>query len=157
MTRKFHLEMPADLELELSILVSDLSLLYHKYFNRQMRETGLTNAQWVVLACLARHEGITQTEVADLLYKGKSPVGKTLDSLEATGWIRREASADDKRVKDIFLTKKLNDIDDQLVSCMLDMNRVAEHHMDKRAVDELRRGLACVRENLRKALKVPSP
>ena len=99
-----------------------------------------------------RREGITQTEIADLLYKGKSPIGKTLDSLEASGWINREASAEDRRRKHIFLTDKLSSIDDQVLAVLAEMNQVAEQHLDGRIIEGMRTSLAGMRENLRNAL-----
>ena len=151
--REFQLSMPKEqVELEFSILIHDLYLLYRKYFNRKMQAMNLTATQWQVLSCVVRREGITQTEIADLLYKGKSPIGKTLDSLEASGWINREASAEDRRRKHIFLTDKLSSIDDQVLAVLAEMNQVAEQHLDGRIIEGMRTSLAGMRENLRNAL-----
>jgi DNA-binding MarR family transcriptional regulator len=133
---------------ELSILISDLSLLYRKYFNHQIREVGLTSVQWQVLSCLARNEGVTQTEIADILKRGKSPVGKTLDSLEAAGWIEREPSKKDRRVNTIFLTKKLELVEERLFGVITDMNGVAEGKLPPKHIEDVRSGLIQIRQNL---------
>lgn len=148
MPREFKLSMDEEqVGQELSILVSDLSLLYRKYFNRQVREVGLTTVQWQVLSCLARNDGITQTEVADILYKGKSPVGKTLDSLESAGWIKREPSKEDRRVKNIYLTDKMAAIQDSLLDVINGMNSIAEADLDS-TINNIRSGLIKIRQNL---------
>ncbi len=148
MPREFKLSMDEEqVGQELSILVTDLSLLYRKYFNRQVREVGLTSVQWQLLSCLARNDGITQTEVADILYKGKSPIGKTLDSLESAGWIKREPGREDRRVKNIYLTDKMATIQDSLLDVMNGMNSIAEAELDS-VVEQVRVGLAKIRQNL---------
>lgn len=148
MAREFKLSMDEEqVRQELSILVSDLSLLYRKYFNRQVREIGLTSVQWQVLSCLARNDGATQTEVAEILYKGKSPVGKTLDSLESAGWIKRESNKEDRRVKNIYLTDKIADIQDNLLKVMNRMNLVAEAGLES-TIENVRTGLIKIRQNL---------
>lgn len=148
MPREFKLSMDEEqVGQELSILVSDLSLLYRKYFNRQVRDVGLTTVQWQVLSCLARNDGITQTEVADILYKGKSPVGKTLDSLESAGWIKREPSKEDRRVKNIYLTDKMAAIQDSLLDVINGMNSIAEADLDS-TINNIRSGLIKIRQNL---------
>lgn len=148
MAREFKLSMDEEqVRQELSILVSDLSLLYRKYFNRQVREIGLTSVQWQVLSCLARNDGATQTEVAEILYKGKSPVGKTLDSLESAGWIKRESNKEDRRVKNIYLTDKIADIQDNLLEVMNSMNLVAEAGLES-TIENVRTGLIKIRQNL---------
>ncbi len=148
MAREFKLSMDEEqVRQELSILVSDLSLLYRKYFNRQVREIGLTSVQWQVLSCLARNDGATQTEVAEILYKGKSPVGKTLDSLESAGWIKRESNKEDRRVKNIYLTDKIADIQDNLLKVMNRMNLVAEAGLES-TTESVRSGLIKIRRNL---------
>ena len=153
--------MPRDLKLtmdveqvdqELSILISDLSLLYRKYFNHQIREVGLTSVQWQVLSCLGRNEGVTQTEIADILNRGKSPVGKTLDSLEAAGWIVRESSEQDRRVKTIFLTKKLELVEERLFGVIKNMNGVAQGNLTPEHIEGVRFGLVQIRQNLFDAL-----
>ena len=149
MPRDFKLLMDvAQADQELSVLVSDLSLLYQKYLNRQIREVGLTSVQWQVLGCLSRDEGRTQTEVADSLNKGKSPVGKTLDTLEASGWIVREASKDDRRVNMIFLTGKLGLVEERLFAVTSRLNVIAEGGLVQKHIEDVRSGLVQIRENL---------
>ncbi len=133
---------------ELSLLTSDLSLLYRKYFNRQVKEAGLTSVQWQVLSCLARTDGITQTEIAEVLLKGKSPVGKTLDSLEAAGWIKREPSSEDRRVNNIFLTSRLETMQEKLIGVMETMNATAEEGLSIKTIEDVRTGLIKIRQNL---------
>jgi DNA-binding MarR family transcriptional regulator len=151
-SQDFHLSMTSEqMDLQFPVLMLDLQSLYRKYFNWQMKATKLTSPQWQVLSCLARSEGITQTELAVMLNKGKSPVGKTLDSLEASGWVIREPGADDRRVKYIHLTDKLSTIDSELMNVVSEMNGVAEQGLNSESVEQLRNGLVQMRKNLQNA------
>ena len=154
MSRDYQLVTDGErMDQEFSILISDLSLLYQKYFNRQVRDLGLTSVQWQVLSSLARHKGLTQTEVADVHNRGKSPVGKTLDSLEAAGWLVREPSKEDRRVKNIFLTDKLGLVEERLLGVIDSMNEIAERGLVPSNREIIRSGLFQVRRNLQDELE----
>jgi DNA-binding MarR family transcriptional regulator len=59
-----------------------------------------------VLSNLSRHDGMVQTELADILDVGKVTVGGLVDRLEAAGWVERRPDASDRRAKRVFLTAK---------------------------------------------------
>jgi MarR family transcriptional regulator for hemolysin len=44
-------------------------------------------------------EGLTQTELAELMQMGRASLGKLLERLEVKGWIERRADASDSRVR----------------------------------------------------------
>jgi len=48
-------------------LLSDVSRLLKRNFNRRVRPLGLTESQWRALARLSRQEGVNQATLADLL------------------------------------------------------------------------------------------
>lgn len=149
MSEEYQLSMPKEqIERELYNLISDLQVLYHKYFFLRMKVT-LTEAQRQVLTCLARHPGITQSEMVDLLCKGRSPIGKSLDSLEAAGWIYRKTSEEDGRIKNVFLTDKLMHLRPQAYQIMTDMDKVAEEGLDEETIEKVKSALEVIRENLR--------
>jgi DNA-binding MarR family transcriptional regulator len=56
---------------------------------------------------LFRNDGVTQSELADLLEVEKATLGRLLDRLEHKGWIRREADAADRRLRRVFLTDEV--------------------------------------------------
>lgn len=92
------------LYVRLGFLIHDVSRLRRNAFDRLMRPLGVTRSQWWVLAYLSRHDGMMQTELAELLDVGKVTLGGLIDRLEAGGWVVRRADKDDRRVKRIFLT-----------------------------------------------------
>jgi DNA-binding MarR family transcriptional regulator len=57
-----------------------------------------------VLTHLFRSNGVSQTELAEMLEVEKPTLGRLIDRLEAKGWVRRESDERDRRVWRVFLT-----------------------------------------------------
>jgi DNA-binding MarR family transcriptional regulator len=102
--RKATRSAPEALYGHLGFLIHDVSRLRRNAFDRLMRPLGVTRSQWWVLASLSRHDGMMQTELAELLDVGKVTLGGLIDRLEAGGWVVRRVDKIDRRVKRIFLT-----------------------------------------------------
>jgi DNA-binding MarR family transcriptional regulator len=92
-------------DVKLGYLIHDVSRLRRTVFDQIMRPHGITRAQWWVLAHLSRHDGMVQTQLADLLDVGKASLGTLLDRLEATGYMERRPDPTDRRAKRVFLTR----------------------------------------------------
>ncbi|HVM84786.1 MAG TPA: MarR family transcriptional regulator [Candidatus Binatia bacterium] len=74
-------------------------------FERRSKGTGLTRAQWAVLAHLARSEGSSQAALADILDIEPITLVRLLDRLEDAGWVERRPDPDDRRIRRLFLTE----------------------------------------------------
>ncbi|NML43336.1 MarR family transcriptional regulator [Ramlibacter sp. G-1-2-2] len=90
----------------LGFLMHDVSRLRRSVFDEFMRPSGLTRSQWWILAHLSRHDGMIQSDLANMLDLGKAALGGLLDRLEASQQIERRADEADRRVKRIYLTGK---------------------------------------------------
>lgn len=88
-------------------LLNDVARLMRTVYDRRIRELGLTRAQWWVLTHLFRSDGITQTELAEVLEIEKATLGRLLDRLQAKGWVRRTHDARDRRIWRVRLTKEV--------------------------------------------------
>ncbi|TDJ19613.1 MAG: MarR family transcriptional regulator [Gammaproteobacteria bacterium] len=96
--------MRENLERNFGFILHDVARLLRTTYDRRVRELGLTRSQWWVLTHLFRKDGITQSELAEILELEKPSLGRLLDRLEAKGWVRREMDARDRRAKRVFLT-----------------------------------------------------
>ena len=96
-----------DVSRNFGFLLNDVARLLRTAYDRRIRELGLTRAQWWVLTHVFRAEGITQTELAEVLEVEKPTLGRLLDRLEAKGWVRRTHDARDRRVWRVRLTKEV--------------------------------------------------
>ncbi len=97
-----------DLSRNFGFILHDVARLLRATYDRRMKALGLTRSQWWVLTHLYRNDGVTQTELADILEIEKPTLGRLLDRLESNGWIRREEHSDDRRAKRVFLTEEVD-------------------------------------------------
>lgn len=146
-----------DVEDSLGVLIADLGILLNRYFNRQARALELTTPQWQVLSQLYRHDGLTQTELAESLNMAKSPLGKLVDKLEKAGWVRREPDATDRRIKRIRLTARLRPYVTPLLAVNDEMLTRAIEGLSAGRVDRLTADLVRMRTNMLAALDDPGP
>ncbi|SFQ31555.1 MarR family winged helix-turn-helix transcriptional regulator [Pseudomonas borbori] len=88
----------------LGFLMHDVSRLRRVVFDNLMKPLGVTRSQWWVLAYLSRHDGMAQSDLANMLELGKAALGGIIDRLEVSGFIIRNPDPVDRRIKRVFLT-----------------------------------------------------
>ena len=123
---------PADNEnwdIRLGFLMHDVSRLRRIVFDEFMKPMGMTRSQWWILAHLSRHDGMIQSDLANVLDLGKASLGGLIDRLESSRFIERRADDSDRRVKRIYLTSKGT-------STIAEM-RAPGHAMSERILDGL--------------------
>ena len=86
--------------------IHDAARLLRLAFDRQAAGSGLTRAQWSVLAHLRRNNGVQQKTLATLMDITPITLARHLDRLEADGWIERRDDPEDRRAKRVFLNPK---------------------------------------------------
>jgi len=96
-----------DLSRNFGFILNDVARLMRTAFDRRVKSLGLTRSQWWVLNHLFRNDGVTQSELADILEVEKATLGRLLDRMEQKGWVRREGHAGDRRAKRVFLTEEV--------------------------------------------------
>ena len=101
------------LPLTFGFLLHDTARLMRRDFERRSRSSGLTRAQWAVLAYLARSEGTSQAALADMLEIEPITLVRLLDRLEGAGWVERRPDPSDRRVRRLYLTETARPLMDQ--------------------------------------------
>lgn len=86
-----------------SFAIHDVARLLRVSFDRQAATTGLTRAQWSVLAHLHRSDGVQQKTLAKVMDITPITLARHLDRLEVDAWIERRDDPDDRRAKRVFL------------------------------------------------------
>lgn len=76
------------------------------YRDKVFSPMGITGAQVKYLLGVANDEGISQDMLAKKMMINKSNVARQLSALEENGYIRREQSAEDRRVMLVYTTDK---------------------------------------------------
>ena len=113
----------------LGFLMHDVSRLRRSVFDEFMKPMAMTRSQWWILAHLSRHDGMIQSDLANVLDIGKAALGGLIDRLEASSFIERRPDDNDRRVKRIYLTSKGT----QIIAEM----RSRSHEMSERILDGL--------------------
>ena len=95
-------------------IISDVSRLMRRAFDERARGIGVTRPQWQVLTILARHEGINQGGLAELLDVEPITLCRMVDRLQDAGMIERRADPGDRRAWRLFLTDRANGLLNEL-------------------------------------------
>lgn len=106
--------MNRDPESAVGFLISDVSRLLRRNFNRRVQAMGLTQTQWRAIAQLSRNEGINQAGLADALDVQPISLARLIDRMETAGWVERRADPRDRRASQLFLTPKSQPILDEM-------------------------------------------
>ncbi len=84
-------------------LLAELERRYVRLFEQLAQGTGLTLTTCRVLAYLERHEGVSQTRLAELTALEPMALVRVLDRLETDGLVRREPDPEDRRAHRLVL------------------------------------------------------
>ena len=103
------------LENNIGFLVHDVARLMRTTFDANMKPLGITRSQWWLLVYLYRDNGLTQTELAEVLDISKVTLGGIIDRLERKGWVERRPDIDDRRANRVFLAEGAEEITAELV------------------------------------------
>lgn len=89
---------------QFAIEIGRVSRQWRKRLDERLKETGLTQARWLVLLHLSRAGPLSQRELAEIVGIEGPTLVRLLDSLEGQGLVERRVGEDDRRVKQVHLT-----------------------------------------------------
>src|SRR5512142_441145 len=85
-------------------LVTDVTRLMRKHFDRRAVRFNMTRAQWRALKRLHHDEGMRQNELAEFLEMEPIAVGRVIDRLQKAGFVERRADPKDRRAWRLYVT-----------------------------------------------------
>lgn len=92
------------------------------YKNDKLEQEGLNGYQHTYILKVCQNPGISQEQLAQMIYINKSNVTRQLALLEQNGFITRSTSEKDKRVMQVFPTQKALDIYPKVYDLMVEWN-----------------------------------
>jgi len=110
-------------------------------FHQECAHFGVTPQQYAVLRVLATHDGIDQITLAGLAAFNRTTAGELVARLEAGGLLTRADGSDDRRVKNLFITKGGRQLVKNLHAGVL---RVQERLLEPLDKAERKRFIACL-------------
>lgn len=139
-----------DLSRNFGFILNDVARLMRTTFDRRVKALGLTRSQWWVLNHLFRNDGVTQSELADILEVEKATLGRLLDRMEQKGWVRREGHAGDRRAKRVFLTEEVEPAIKTMRSAAAEVRRDALSGLSASQQEQFVDALLAIKGNLSK-------
>ena len=140
--------MRENLERNFGFLVNDVARLLRTTFDRRVRALGLTRSQWWVLTHLFRQDGITQSDLAEILDIEKATLGRLLDRMEAKDLVRRQTDDNDRRAKRVYLTAEVEPSVLTMRTIAAEMRRDALFGLSRSDREQFVDSLITIKENL---------
>lgn len=110
---------PLDLETLPGHYIRRLQQMAVAVFMQQTEAHGLTPVQYSVLQGIENASGVDQKTLARAIGFDTSTIGSVIDRLEARGWVKRNNSPEDKRVRLLTLTEEGHQLLEAVVPSML--------------------------------------
>src|SRR5450432_1334747 len=95
-------------------LVTDVTRLMRKHFDRRAVRFQMTRAQWRALKRLHYSEGMRQNELAEQLEIEPIAIGRVIDRLQKAGFVERRADPADRRPWRLYLTARAHAVVDDM-------------------------------------------
>ena len=133
---------------EMLVELYDVARLMRTRFDRWARTYGMTRAQGVILARLARQPGMTQNEMAGLCEVEPITVARLIDRLEARGLVERRADPADRRIRRLHLLPAAKPILETITDARESMNARITAGLDEKTRNTLIDALLVLKENL---------
>ena len=86
--------------------VGKLFILLVRKIEPELRKLNLYPGQEIFLGIIAKEEGITPVQLADLTKRTKATITNSIKSLEKVGYVEKKNSKTDKRKQEIYLTEE---------------------------------------------------
>jgi MarR family transcriptional regulator, transcriptional regulator for hemolysin len=137
---------------EILFVISDVGRLLRTYADQKARHVGMTRAQWAVLLRLERHEGLKQSDLAEILDIQPITLTRLVDRLCDSGLIERRADPNDRRAKRLHLTEAARPLLDHIETQVEELGDTVLAGIDRGAGSTLLTQLERTRENLKQAI-----
>ncbi|MBP2631410.1 MAG: transcriptional regulator [Firmicutes bacterium] len=103
-------------------------------------------SECVLLLNLYHRAGINQENMSAILFIDKAATTRTIKSLEKKGFIKREQSDEDKRVKKLYLTQKGEATREPIFAILQRWMEFLSEGMDRETFDTVLKGLKIIAE-----------
>lgn len=132
----------------LGFLLHDVTRLYKRRYEERAAGLSLNLQQCRTLYLLARNEGISQKKLADLAELDPMTMVRTLDRMEADGWVERRSDPEDRRARSLSVTNKAKPVLEQILSTASQTRSEALQGLSNEERTQLMSLLDRVHENL---------
>lgn len=137
-------------------LLTETARMYRKLLDRRLQPLGLSRAQWSVLAILAVRDGLSQSQLAEMLEIEKTTTGRLIDHVEKSGWIERRPIPGDRRLWGVYLTEQARPLIAEVERIVLGTRMDVLDGLSPKQQEALSHALLTVKASLTTALSAAS-
>lgn len=137
---------------EFAFLINDVARLMRTYADQRARRLGITRAQWAVMARLEHHEGLKQSELAEMLDLQPITLTRLVDRLCQNGMVERRPDPNDRRAKRLHLTPLARPLMDRLAELGQDMMGEVLDGFSLATIERMTLELSLAKDNLKVAI-----
>lgn len=130
-------------------ILQDVARLARRDFNTRVKELGLTQSQWQVLVYIASMAAPRQSQIAEILEMKPISVARTIDRMEASGWVERRPDPKDRRAVNLYLTPKIAPVLADIRAHALETRALALSGLSESDQENFTRILQQLRKNLK--------
>jgi DNA-binding MarR family transcriptional regulator len=113
-----------------------------------LKAFGVRVPEWRALAALYARQRCTMSELADLAAIDRTTLTRTVDRMQAAGWLARLSDGEDMRVTRLALTAPGEKLFARMWPAVERLNRAALAGLPPSAAEKLREALARIKRNL---------
>jgi len=128
-------------------------MLHRRLLMSTFAEENMHPAQAGCLQALAHRDGMSQSDLAEMLHVSRPTVTTMLQRMEGAGVIERRADESDSRITRVFLTPKGRELADRMHAGFVDMMSVSMGSMPDPDKREFTRILGAVNDQVEAVLK----
>jgi DNA-binding MarR family transcriptional regulator len=112
------------------------------------QQIDLSRMQFVILTKIEQNEGLSQIELACFVQRNKSSLTRMINTLHRKGYIYRETSESDKRMKHIHLSDKGKMIVDKATPHFRNLAQLIEHDLSSKEIGQTIEVLKKIQKNV---------
>jgi len=122
------------------------------YADQEVRRLGMTYSQWAVLSRIERHEGLKQSEIAEMLDLQPITLTRLLDRLCDNALIERRADPQDRRAWRLYLKPAAKPLMAKLDGLGRELSQKILDGIPQAKIETMLGDLGAIRDNLRNLL-----
>ncbi len=122
---------------------------YRQFGQQQLRKAGLniTIDQWLIMKSLIDNPGISQQEIAGLVFKDNASVTRIIDLLVKAKYIKRTVNKDDKRRSHLSITTDGQKTADEVAKVVLQYRAKALNGINEKNIEHMHKTLNSIISN----------
>ena len=99
----------------------------------------LTREQWIVLHRLDKNNGVSQNDLAKMIFRDKTSLTRIINNMESKNLVSRKIDLHDKRIKHIYQTFKGRNMYKESLPVILHLGKSLQSQLDQADIYHLQR------------------